>query len=112
MPALHEIYDEGDRLREDGKFEEAAAKFREILEQDESYSLAHCALAVVQQRLGCHDEAIGHAKRVCELEPNDPVSHAQLSVIYQRAFAGTNDQRYIQEAEDAMARSHTARGGG
>jgi tetratricopeptide (TPR) repeat protein len=112
MPALHEIYDEGDRLKDEGKLEEAVAKFQEILDQDESYALAHCALAVVLQKLGRHDDAINHAKRVCELEPDDPISHAQLSVTFQRAYAGTNEQRYIQEAEDAMARSHTARGGG
>ena len=37
---------------------------------------------------------------------DDPFSYTQLSVICQRAYAGTNDpQGYIQKAEDAMARS-------
>ncbi len=111
MPALHEIYDEADKLKDEGKLDEAVAKFEECLAQDETYVLAHAALGVVLGKLGRHDEAIQHARRVCELEPNDPFSHTQLSVIYQRAFAGTNDHRYIREAEDAMARSQMMRGG-
>jgi len=33
-----------------------------------------------------------------------------LSVIYQRAFAATNEHRYIQLAEDAMAKSRSMTG--
>jgi Flp pilus assembly protein TadD len=60
---------------------------------------------VVLQRLGQHEEAIAHARKACELEPNDPFSFTALSVTYQRAFAGTNDMRYIRMAEDAMEQS-------
>ncbi len=105
MPALHEMYDEADRLKDEGKLDEAVAKFQEIIEKDESYALAHAAIAKVLIQLQKYDEAIAHAKRVCELEPNDPFSHTQLSVIFQRAYAGTNNMQYIQDAEDAMARS-------
>ena len=57
------------------------------------------------QKLGRHEEAIQHARRVCELEPNDPFSFTALSVTYQRAFAGTNNMQYIRMAEDAMEQS-------
>ena len=67
--------------------------------------LAHSALAVVLQKLGRHEEAIQHARRACELEPNDPFSFTALSVTYQRAFAGTNNMQYIRMAEDAMEQS-------
>ena len=70
-----------------------------------AYALPHSALAVVLQKLGRHDEAIQHARRVCELEPNDPFSFTALSVTYQRAFAGTNNMQYIRMAEDAMEQS-------
>ena len=105
MPTTHEMYDEATKLKDDGKLDEAVAKYQEVLAEDEAYALAHAALAVVLGRLNRHDEAIKHAQRVCELEPNDPFSHTQLSVIYQRAFAGTNNPQYIQDAEEAMARS-------
>ena len=49
------------------------------------------------------DEAIRHAQKVAELDPNDPFSFTQLSVIYQRCGK-------IQEAEDAMAKAHEMSG--
>ena len=99
------IYDEADRLKDEGKLEEAVVKFEEALAIDPSYALAHSALAIVQQRLGKHDEALAHAQKVCELEPDDPFSFTALSVTYQRAYAGTNNMQYIQLAEDAMEKS-------
>ena len=99
------LYDQGDKLKDEGKLEEAAAKFKEALSADSSYALAHSALAVVLQKLGEHEEAIQHARRACELEPNDPFSFTALSVTYQRAFAGTNNMQYIRMAEDAMEQS-------
>jgi tetratricopeptide (TPR) repeat protein len=99
------LYDEADKLKDQGNIEGAAEKLREALKTDPSYALAHSALAVVLQKLGKHEEAIDHARRACELEPNDPFSFTALSVTYQRAFAGTNNQQYIRMAEDAMEQS-------
>jgi Flp pilus assembly protein TadD len=105
MPDAIALYDEADKLKDSGKLDEAVNKLREALAADASYTLAHSALAVVLQRLGRHEEAIAHARRACELEPNDPFCFTALSVTYQRAFAGTNDMRYIRMAEDAMEHS-------
>ncbi len=99
------LYDEADKLKAEGKLDEAVAKLEEALSIDETYALAHSALAVVLQRLGRHEEAIQHALRASELEPTDPFSFTALSVTYQRAFAGTNEMGYIRMAEDAMERS-------
>jgi len=104
------LYDQADKLKDEGKIEESAAKLKESLAADPSYALAHSALAVVLQRLGKHEEAIDHARRACELEPNDPFSFTALSVTYQRAFAGTNNQQYIRMAEDAMEQSRMLQG--
>jgi len=99
------LYDEADKLKDAGQLDEAAAKLQEAVAADPNYTLAHSGLAVVLQRLGRHEEAIAHARRACELEPNDPFSFTALSVTYQRAFAGTNEMRYIRMAEDAMEQS-------
>ena len=99
------LYDEADKLKDEGKLDEAAAKLNESLQADANYSLAHSALAIVLQKLGKHEEAIQHARKVCELEPHDPFSFTALSVTYQRAFAGTNNQQFIRMAEDAMEQS-------
>jgi tetratricopeptide (TPR) repeat protein len=104
------LYDQADKLKDEGKIEESATKLKEALAADPSYALAHSALAVVLQKLGKHDEAIDHARRACELEPNDPFSFTALSVTYQRAFAGTNNQQYIRMAEDAMEQSRMLQG--
>lgn len=105
MPDAVALYDEADKLKDAGKLDEAEAKLKEALVADPGYTLAHSGLAVVLQRLGRHEEAIAHARKACELEPNDPFSFTALSVTYQRAFAGTNDMRYIRMAEDAMEQS-------
>jgi tetratricopeptide (TPR) repeat protein len=99
------LYDEADKLKDAGKLDEAVARLNDALAADANYALAHSALAVVLQRLGRHEEAIQHAQRVCELEPDDPFSFTALSVTFQRAFAGTNNMQYIRLAEDAMERS-------
>jgi len=104
------LYDQADKLKDQGNIEEAVAKLQEALTVDPNYALAHSALAVVLQKLGKHEDAIDHARRACELEPNDPFSFTALSVTYQRAFAGTNNMQYIRMAEDAMEQSRILQG--
>lgn len=111
MPTREELYDQGDKLKEQGLMEEAVAQYEAALGVDENYALAHAALGVAYGKLGKHEQAIEHARRVCELEPQDPFSFTALSVIYQRAFAGTGNRDYIGMAEDAMARARMAQGG-
>jgi Flp pilus assembly protein TadD len=98
MPTPHELYDEADKLKDEGRLEEAVAKLHEALQVDPAFALAHSALAVILGRLGRHEEAIQHGLKVCELEPSDPFSFTALSVTYQRAGR-------IPEAEDAMMRA-------
>jgi len=101
----NELYNEADRLKDDGQFDAAIKKLNELLAIDDHYVLAHSALAVVYGKLNRHDKAIEHGVRASELEPDDSFSWTALSVTYQRAFAGTNEHKYIQMAEDAMAKS-------
>jgi tetratricopeptide (TPR) repeat protein len=105
MATVDELYDEGEKLKDQGNYEAAAAKFEELLQQDEAYPLAHFALAVVYGKLNRHEDAVRHGQRACELDPEDPFSFTAMSVTFQRAFAGTQNHQYIQLAEDAMARA-------
>ena len=112
MADLTHLYDEADKLKQEGDLEGAAAKLQQALTEDENYALAHSALAVVMQRLGKHEEAIQHAQKVCELEPDEPFSFTAMSVTYQRAYTGTNNMDYIRLAEEAMEKSRILAQGG
>lgn len=105
MATADEMYDEAHALKEQGDLAAAVAKLREILKTDESHLLTHAALAVHLQKLGELEDSIKHAIKVTEIDPNDPFSYTQLSVIYQRCGR-------IQEAEDAMAKSREIQVGG
>ena len=83
MPTPDEIYDEASKLKNAGDLAGAVAKLEEILKTNPDHVLAHSALAVHLQKLGKLDEAVEHAIRVTQLEPNDPFSFTQLSVICQ-----------------------------
>ena len=106
MSDLHTLYDEAEKLKDAGNLEEAIGKLQEIIEQDDSFILAHLTLAVLYGRVNKHEEAVQHGEKACELEPDEAFNFTAMSVTYQRAFAGTQNQQYIQMAEDAMARAH------
>ena len=110
MSDVDEMYREADQLKDDGKLEESIAKLNEVLAQDDSHVLSHLALAVVLGRVGEHEKSVVHGQRACEIDPNDAFNFTAMSVTYQRAWAGTQNQQYIQLAEDAMARSRMLEG--
>jgi len=104
MPTNEELYAEAERLKDQGKLEEAATALEQLTIQDPTYALAHSALAVIYGRLKRHEDAVRHGLKVCELEPNEPFSFTAMSVTFQRAGK-------IPEAEDAMARARMLQAG-
>ena len=110
MAEIHELYQEAEKLKDEGKLDESIAKMIEILARDESHVLSHLALAVVYGRVGKHEDAVRHGQRACEIEPTDPFNFTAMSVTYQRAWQGTQNQQFIQLAEDAMAKAHMLEG--
>ncbi len=103
MATPDEMYDEAVAIKDRGDMDGAIAKLTEILAIDPNHVLAHSALAVNLQKAGRPNEAIQHALRVTELEPSDPFSFTQLSVIFQRCGK-------IPEAEMAMDRARMMSG--
>jgi tetratricopeptide (TPR) repeat protein len=99
MPTPDELYDEATELRDRGEKEAAVAKLQEAVGLDPAFAIGHGMLAKLYADLARADEAIQHAKRVVELEPNDAFSYTALSVIYQRCGK-------IPEAEEAKARAY------
>ncbi len=95
MTSVDQRYDEAIELQQAGKLEEAVANIEALLIERPDYPLAHSALGVFYGKLDRQDEAVEHARRVCELEPDDPFSFMALSMICQRAGR-------IPEAEQAL----------
>lgn len=96
------LYDEAQKLKStdmDGCID----KLLQLLESHPDHVQTHMALAVYQQKQGRPEEAIRHAVRVTEIEPSDPFSFTQLSVIYMRCGK-------IFEAEEAMAKARMMQG--
>ena len=106
MATTRELEQQAERLRTEGKFDQAIEKFNELLASDEKFVRAQLAIAMLYQKVGKHELAVRHAERAVELEPNDGLNFTALSVICQRAFEATRDPMFIQKAEAAKARSH------
>lgn len=100
-----ELENQALQLRGEGKYEEAAAKLHEALDIDPDFVRAHSALAVVYFKLGDAEKSCFHGEKAVELEPNEVFNYTALSVTYQRAWTLTQDQKYIQLAEETKAKA-------
>lgn len=101
---------EAEKLKNEGRNDEAVAKCAEVLALDPNHVLTHLTLSVLCFRLKDFERSVQHAEQSCRLAPDDAFNWTALSVTYQRAFAGTGNQQFIRMAEDAMARSHALKG--
>lgn len=97
-------YQAAERLKDTGDLAGAVAALETLVVDQPDFALAHSALAAWCTRLERHDDAVRHARRVCELEPQDPFSFTALSVACMRGGR-------IAEAEDALARSRMLQAG-
>ncbi len=95
MSTTDELYDAAIELQQAGRLEEAVGKLEALAAAAPDFALAHAALGVFYGKLERHDEAVEHARKVCQLEPEDPFSFMAMSLICQRAGR-------IPEAEQAM----------
>ncbi len=100
-----DLENEAEKLRVAGNYEEAAEKLHKALEIDPDFARAHLALAVTYFRLKDAEKMCHHGERAIEIEPDDAFNYTALSVTYQRAWQLTNDQKYIQLAEDTKAKA-------
>jgi Flp pilus assembly protein TadD len=81
--SAEDLYHEGlDRLAE-GDAAGAAQKLRDCLEVDPSMLDAMHGLIRALQEQGDFDGAITVAQRLLQLDPEDPLPHTSLSILYQ-----------------------------
>ena len=98
-----DAYEAAEKLKNDGKLEEAVTALEAVVVENPDFAVAHSALAAWCTRLERHEKAVEHARRVCVLEPNEPFSYTALSVACMRAGK-------IEEAEEALGRSRMMTG--
>ena len=79
-----------------GRVEEAVAGYRQALSVDPALAIAWNGLAMALAQQGDLDGAIDAGRRLVELEPDEPLGHTSLSILYQR-------KGLIREAEDEKA---------
>ena len=80
----------------DDCIDEAIDCYRRAVEDDPKLAIAWSGLSKTLQRVGDLDAAVQAALRLAELEPKDPLSHTNLSILYQ-------EKGLIEEAEDEKA---------
>ena len=103
MESRDDRYAAAERCKDAGDLAGAVGMLEALVAEHPDFALAHSALAAWCTRLERHPDAVRHARRVVELEPQDPFSYTALSVACMRAGL-------IPEAEDALARSRMLQG--
>lgn len=101
MTTSIERYNAAEKLKDQGKADEAIAALEALLQDDPNHILSHLTLGRLFTLSQKFDKAIEHGRRACELEPSEPFNFTALSLTYQRTFAGTQDTKFITLAEDA-----------
>lgn len=96
MLEINERYDRATALKQAGDIEAAVVQLQAIVADHPGHALSHSTLAIYLQLLDREDEAVFHAERVTQLDPQDAFAWTQFAVICQ--WCGRSD-----ESERAMA---------
>lgn len=92
------LYKEGFGHFAKGEIAQAITRYREAIAALPTLAIAWNGLSLALAKQGELDAAIDAAEKLVELEPDDPLSHANLSrILMQKGL--------IPEAEDAKARA-------
>jgi Flp pilus assembly protein TadD len=79
-----------------GRTDEAVASYRKALEVEAGMAMAWNGLAMALAKQGDLDAAIEAARRYVALDPDEPLAHTSLSMLYQQ-------KGMIPEAEQEKA---------
>ena len=96
MDEARAIYKQGFAQFAEGQVDGAVAKYREALSLDPGLALAWNALSMALRQQGELEGAIEAALKLVEIEPDDPLSHTNLSILYQM-------KGMVPEAEEEKA---------
>ena len=95
-----DFYNQGMELFTEEKLDEAIASFERALEEDNNYTDALHALAMIYSHQEKLDEAIEVGNRLIQAAPDDELAYTSLSIFYQK-------KGMIAEAEHIAAQART-----
>jgi Flp pilus assembly protein TadD len=98
MADARSLYKTGIQHFAEARVDEAIATYRKALELDAAFAPAWNGLAMALARGGDLDAAIEAARHYVTLEPDEPLAHTSLSMLYQQ-------KGMIPEAEQEKALS-------
>ena len=96
MPDARALCREGFKHFADDRITEAVDCYRRAVDAEPNLAIAWNGLSMTLKRKGDLDGAIDAGLKIVGLEPDDPLSHTNLSILYQA-------KGMIQEAEDEKA---------
>jgi tetratricopeptide (TPR) repeat protein len=109
MPTQNEVYKEGVKLKDEGKYEEAMAKLQQAYAMDEQNTLPLHAMVQCLTELARHEEAIATGQKIITIEPDDQFSYIALSRAYQRSGMIPEAEMAMMQGQQAMMRAQAAK---
>jgi tetratricopeptide (TPR) repeat protein len=105
--AIRGNFDEGVKLGNEGKYDEAIAKFNEVIAALPKCAECYANIAEFQSRKKAYDEAEAAYKKALEINPSFTAAYSGLATLY-------NTQKKFKEAQEmsALASKYAAAGGG
>ena len=95
-PEAKALYRKGFEHFANDRHDEAIALYEQALALDAGFAIAWNGLSLAHRQKGELDAAIEAGRRLVELEPDDALSHTNLSILYMR-------QGLVPEAEEEKA---------
>ncbi|HEY1187076.1 MAG TPA: tetratricopeptide repeat protein, partial [Gemmata sp.] len=90
LPAsAHEWFEGGNTLSREGRWADAVAQFRRVLEAAPAHEWALNNLGYCLFRAGDHEEAVFRLRRAVTVAPGNPTAHANLVAALEAAGRGT-----------------------
>jgi tetratricopeptide (TPR) repeat protein len=105
--AIRGAFDEGVKLGNEGKYDEAIAKFNEVIAQLPKCTECYANIGEFHSRKQQYEQAEAAYKKALEINPSFAPAYSGLATLY-------NQQKKFKEAQEmsALAEKHTTAGGG
>ena len=109
--ASHELLIEATALAQNGEFDGAIEKLKELIDAHPAHEIALGMLAGIYAQIGMHDRAIEYFQRVLETNPENPLARLQMGLCQLSSGKPTEAldtwKPALADPEDFLARFHS-----